>query len=170
MRRLPAPLMILVFAASLALAAETDTVTGASPYGFSPGDWPGLADSEQAALMAAWRDELQLSPEQQAVMAEIFMDYGSRLRPLFERGLATAWSIMNVAPKDPDYSLDTEQAAQAAAETAAEIVRTVSEMRSAVNSIMTAEQVATLEALIDERRQRWQEQHASEEEPAATAD
>ena len=80
-------------------------------------------------------------------------DYGQRLQPLFERGAETAWSIMRVAPKDPDYSLDTERAAQAAAETAAEIVRQLSELRSAIYSIMTAEQIATLERLMEERRQ-----------------
>lgn len=153
MRRGLPPVQTVVVLACLAtgpaLAQDTELVTGASPYA----DMAGLAEGKHAEAMAQWRDELGLSPEQQAVMGEIFMDYGTRLRPLFERGAATAWSIMNVAPKDPDYSLDTERAAQAAAETAAEIVRLLSEMRSAINSIMTAEQIATLERLIEERRQ-----------------
>jgi Spy/CpxP family protein refolding chaperone len=142
-----------------AVAEETtDTVSAASPYAF--------ADGQHAEEMARWRDALNLSPEQQAIMAEIVMDYGARLRPLFERGADTAWSIMNVAPKDPDYSIDTERAAQAAAETAAEIVRVISEFRSAMHSVMTAEQIATLDALLEEWRQRWREKSTGVAAPA----
>lgn len=149
---LPAVTACFLLAGPLA-AEETDAITGASPWASGHS---GFSDEDKAKLeaqLAEWRDALGLSPEQQAVMAEIVADYGSRLRPLFERGADTAWSIMNVAPKDPDYSLDTEQAAQAAAETAAEIVRQMSELRSAIYSVMTAEQIATLEGLIEERRE-----------------
>lgn len=155
-------------AVSVALAEETDTTSAASPYsGTHGGDLSALADGQHDELVARWRDQLNLSPEQQAVMAEILMDYGARLRPLFEQGANTVWSIMNVAPKDPDYSLDTERAAQAAAETAAEVVRVVSEMRSAINSIMTAEQIAALESLIEEQRQQWRERAAARESEQA---
>jgi len=157
-------------AGGLSLAAETDTVSGASPYSGSHADMAALAEGRQQEMLAQWRDQLNLSTEQQAIMAEIVMDYGTRLRPLFEHGANTVWSIMNVAPKDPDYSLDTERAAQAAAESAAEIVRQVSEMRSAINSIMTAEQIATLEGLIEEQRQQWRERAAARAAQDAAAE
>ncbi len=150
-----------------------DAVTGASPYATGHADMSALAEGRHAEWVARWRDTLNLSPEQQAVMAEILMDYGARLRPLFERGADTVWSIMNVAPKDPDYSLDTERSAQAAAETAAEVVRVVSEMRSAINSIMTAEQVAAMESLIEAQRQEWRDraaEHAAQKSAEETAE
>ena len=149
---LPAFLTLTLLGASLH-AQDLDVVTGASEW---TSGHPEISAEDRAKLeaqLAEWRDALNLSTEQQAIMAEIVADYGTRLKPLFERGAEIAWSVMNVAPKDPDYSLDTEQAAQAAAETAAEIVRVMSEMRSAVYSIMTAEQIATLESLVEERRQ-----------------
>ena len=159
---------LLSVAATLSPAADTDTVSSASPYSAPYAGWPGLADGEAEQEMARWRDELNLSPEQLAIMAEIIADYGARLHPLFERGAETAWSIMNVAPRDPDYTVDTERAAQAAAETAAAIVRQMSELRSAINSIMTAEQIATLEQLMAERRQQWREKLDSETESSDT--
>lgn len=152
--------------AGIASAEEADVVTSASPWSGTHGS---LSEEDKAlmeARLAEWRDALALSPEQQAVMAEILADYGARLQPLFERGADTAWSIMKVAPKDPDYSLDTERAAQAAAETAAETVRVISEMRSAIYSIMTAEQIATLEQLLEERRQAIEAARQATEQPA----
>lgn len=144
-----------------AAADETDAVTAASPWATAHGAFSAADKAGHEARMAEWREALNLSPEQQAVMAEIFMDYGARLRPLFERGADTAYSIMKVAPKDPGYSLDTERAAQAAADTAADIVRVMSEMRSAINSIMTAEQIETLEGLIEQQRQKAAEAKAA---------
>jgi len=165
-----AALIVLLFAATLSPAAETDVVSGASPYGMPPGDWSGFADGEAGQAMARWRDELNLSTEQLAIMAEIIADYGNRLRPLFADGAATAWSIMNVAPRDPDYTVDTERAAQAAAETAAAIVRQMSELRSAINSIMTTEQIATLERLMEESRLALEAKHAARNAPPANED
>jgi hypothetical protein len=124
---------------------DADLVSSASPYAHS-------LPEAQAEQLRQWQAELNLSIEQQAVIGEILADYAARLRPLFQQGAETAWSIMNVAPRDPDYTVDTEAAAQAAAETAAQIVRTVSLMRNAIHSVMTVEQIATLERLIEEQR------------------
>lgn len=165
-RYIVAAVAALGFSAAMPQDVEPDTVSAASPYAHA--DMSALADGKHDEWVARWRDELNLSPEQQAIMAEILMDYGTRLRPLFERGANTVWSIMNVAPKDPDYSLDTEQAAQAAAETAAEVVRVVSEMRSAIHSIMTAEQMAAMDSLIEAQRQQWRERAAEREAERAS--
>ena len=128
------------------MAEPTDLTSAASPY--------AMAGSEaHRAQFEAFQAEMQLSIEQQAIIGEILADYGARLEPLFRQGAETAWSIMNVAPRDPEYSLDTETAAQSAAETAANIVRTISQMRSAVHSVLTDEQIATLDRLIEEQRE-----------------
>ncbi len=151
----------LFFVGSNIFAAPPDRVSAASPYSGSHSSaqaiTPGGPNSE---FFNKWRDELGLSVEQQGVIAEILADYGQRLRPLFQRGAETVWSIMNVAPINPEYTVDTEAAAQAAAETAADIVRIASEMRSAVHSVMTAEQIATLDRLIEESRSAWRERAA----------
>jgi hypothetical protein len=128
-----------------ASAQTTDAVSAASPYAMG-------ASPEQSAMLERWRTELGLSIEQQAIIGEIVADYGARLQPLFQRGAETVWSVLNVAPKDPEYTLDTEQAAQAAAETAAQIVRQVSQLRSAVHSVLTQAQIDTLDRLIEEQR------------------
>ena len=132
-----------------AAAQDTDLVTGASPV------YPPHVASAHGDVMTRWNEELGLSIEQQAVIADIMRDYAPRIRELMERGSETVWSIMEVAPYDPEYTVDTERASQAAAETAAELVRVASEMRSALHSIMTQEQISTLDNLIQERRQRW---------------
>lgn len=124
---------------------DTDLTSGASAYA-QPGSQAGREMFNQ------WQAELQLSIEQQAIIAEILADYGSRLEPLLRSAADTAWSIMNVAPRDPDYSVDTETAAQAAAQTAGAMVRVISEMRSAVHSVLTSEQIDTLDRLIETQR------------------
>lgn len=147
-------LVLLAFGPPTPVAAQTaDAVSAASPYaaGSSP---------EQSALLERWRTELGLSIEQQAIIGEIVADYGARLQPLFQRGAETVWSILNVAPKDPQYTLDTEQAAQAAAETAGQIVRQVSQLRSAVHSVLTQEQIETLDRLIEEQRAELEQKKA----------
>ncbi len=161
----PAPkLWFFVFSllvGSNTFAAPPDRISGASPYAGSHSSPHAMAPAgPNSEFFNKWRDELGLSVEQQGVIAEIFADYGQRLRPLLERGAETAWSIMNVAPINPEYTVDTEAAAQAAAETAADLVRIASEMRSAVHSVMTAEQIATLDRLIEESRVAWREQAA----------
>lgn len=146
-----------------AAAQNTDAVSAASPYATG-------ASPEQAAMLERWRTELGLSIEQQAIIGEIIADYGTRLQPLFLRGAETVWSILNVAPKDPDYTLDTEQAAQAAAETAAQIVRQVSQLRSAVHSVLTQEQIATLDRLIEEQRAELERKKAERAAAKATTE
>lgn len=146
-----------------ALAGTVDLTSGASPY--------ALPDSEQyRAQFEAFQAELGLSIEQQAIIGEILADYGARLEPLFRQGADAAWSIMKVAPRDPDYSLDTEAAAQAAAQASAGIVRLISEMRSAVHSVMTEEQIATLDRLIKERREAWRAKLAERKAAAEAAE
>jgi hypothetical protein len=136
---------LAVLLAGPASAETADLTSGASPYAMAGND-------AFRAQFEAFQAEMQLSIEQQAIIGEILADYGARLEPLFRQGAETAWSIMNVAPRDPEYSVDTETAAQSAAETAANIVRTISEMRSAIHSVMTVEQIATLDRLIAEKR------------------
>jgi len=136
---------LTLFLTGPGLAEPTDLTSGASPYGM-----PG--NEELRAHFEAFQAEMQLSIEQQAIIGEIMADYGARLEPLLRQGAETAWSIMNVAPRDPEYSLDTETAAQSAAETSANIVRVISQMRSAVHSVLTEDQITTLDRLIEERR------------------
>ena len=165
--------LVAFFICTPTSAQEVDAMSGASPWTGGHAEMSAEDKAKLEAQLAEWRDELALSPEQQAIMAEIVADYGSRLKPQFEVGAETAWSIMQVAPKDPDYSLDTERAAQAAAETAAEVVRVMSEMRSAIYSIMTTDQIATLERLMEERRQAIEaakQAKQAEQEAAASAE
>lgn len=150
------PVVALWLGGHMAAAQEADMVTGASP----------VPPPHVTEMMTRWQDELGLSIEQQAVIADIMRDYGPRMRELAKLGLAAGWSVMEVAPRDPEYTIDTDRASQAAAEAAAEFVRTASEMRSALYSVMTEEQIATLERLVQEGRDHWQKSA----EPAADED
>ena len=166
MRTVKRPLAAIGLAMLLAgpATAETpDLTSGASPYGM-----PG--SEAHRAQFEAFLAEMQLSIEQQAIIGEILADYGARLEPLFQQGAETAWSIMNVAPRDPEYSVDTETAAQSAAETAANIVRTISEMRSAIHSVMTEEQIATLDRLIEEQREAMRAKMAEKKAAAESSE
>ena len=159
-RQLPRILILTALSlyGGLAAAQETDVVTGASPV------YPPHVAGAHGDAMTRWNEELGLSIEQQAVIADIMRDYGPRIRELMKRGMETSWSIMEVAPHDPEYTIDTETASQAAAETAAELVRVVSEMRSAIHSIMTQEQITTLDNMIQERRQRWNDRKSGSDQ------
>ena len=139
------------------LAQETDAVSGASPYG----DKPTRAEVRER-IMTRLNEELGLSIEQQAVLADILRDYAPRIAAITKDGIEVGWSIIDVAPKNPQYSVDTEAAAQAAAEAAAEWVRTVTEMRNAVYSILTQEQIGILESRWQERREAWRERQKSQ--------
>lgn len=150
-----------------AFAEETDAVSGASPYGAHD---PASRAELRERLMTRLKEELALSIEQQAVLADILRDYGPRLAALMKQGVEIGWSVMDVAPKNPQYAIDTEATAQAAAEAAGQWVRTVAELRNAVYSILTQEQIATLEARIQERRQAWQERMSGTEESASTSE
>lgn len=142
---LPLLAVAALLAGPVLAQSDTDFTSGASAY--------GLPESQAAREMFnQWQAELQLSIEQQAIIAEILADYGSRLEPLLRSAAETAWSIMSVAPRDPDYSVDTETAAQAAAQTAADMVRVISQMRSAVHSVLSSEQIDTLDRLIEAQR------------------
>lgn len=162
-KHLLAAAVAVALLAGPAAAEKTDMISGASPYAMPGGE-------AHRAQYEAFVAEMQLSIEQQAIIGEILADYGARLEPLFRQGAETAWSIMEVAPRDPEYSVDTEAAAQSAAETAAAIVRTISQMRSALHSVMTEEQIATLDRLIEERRQEMRAKLAEKKAAGETAE
>ncbi len=143
-----------LLAAHPARAEDVDTVSGASTH--AHGD-PAARAETQERLMTRLKEELGLSIEQQAVLADILRDYGPRIAVIMKQGAQIGWSVMDVAPKNPQYAIDTEATAQAAAEAAGQWVRTMAELRNAVYSILTQEQIATLEARIAARREAWQE-------------
>jgi Spy/CpxP family protein refolding chaperone len=155
----------------VALAQEEDAVTGASPVW--PTDGSGMHDFAAGAhgdRFAQWTEELGLSIEQQAVMADIVRDYAPRLGEQVKQGIEASWSVMEVAEDYPEYTTDTEAASQAAAEAAGEFVRIASEMRSAIYSVMTREQISKLESLIQERREHWEQKStAADKEDSASA-
>ena len=128
---------VAILASQGAVAQETDAVSGASPY---TDNKPTAAEVHER-VMQRLTEELGLSIEQQAVLADIVRDYGPRIATIMRNGVEIGWSIMDVAPKNPQYTVDTEAAAQAAATAAADWVRTVTEMRNAVYSILTQEQI-----------------------------
>ena len=160
-------LLTALIAGSLA-AADVDSVSGASPYAHgSPADRKAAAER----LAARLTEELSLSIEQQAVLADIARDYGPQLAEITRDGLEVAWSVMDVARKNPQYGVDTEIAAQAAADAAARWVRTMAEMRNAVYSILTPQQIEQIETRMAERREAWQQRReAAEQQPAAPDD
>ncbi len=156
-------LALLILVAQPLLAELEDGVGGTSSYAY--GDATALE-----RLLARLQEDLGLSIEQQAVLADILKDYGPRLKTITRQGIAVAWSLMDVAPKNPQYSSDTEAAAQAAAEAAAEWVRTVTEMRNAIYSILSPDQITLIESRLAERRQAWQERHADPAPEALATD
>ena len=155
----------LVLAAHSSLAQETDAVSDTSPYAWHH-DAAARAELRER-LMTRLNEELELSIEQQAVMADILRDYGPRMAALMKRGVEIGWSVMDAAQENPQYAIDTEATAQAAAEAAAEWVRTVTEMRNAVFSILTQGQIATIQARVEERREAWQQRVNGSDEEAS---
>ena len=70
-------------ASPMASQQDTDTVTGASPArGPHQGGMRRFRGHKRGGMMMRWKDELELSTEQQAAMADIAKDYGSRMRAL----------------------------------------------------------------------------------------
>jgi len=149
------PLVFAVLLSSqpaLSVAAE-----GIEPGQMIHHDPAALADLREQ-LTARLVEDLDLRIEQQAVLADIAADFGPRIAALMNTGADIGWSVLDVAPKNPQYSIDTDIAAQAAAEAAAEWVRTLTEFRNAVYSILSAQQIEQLEARLRARRDAWQEQ------------
>lgn len=171
----PKTVWILVVSAlwlggQMAVAQEEDVVTAASPVW--PADGSGMHDYAAGAhgdRFAQWAEELGLSIEQQAVMADIVRDYAPRIREQVKLGMEAAWSVMEIAEDYPEYTTDTEAASQTAAEAAAAFVRVASEMRSAFYSVMTREQIEKLESLIQERRELWQQKSTTSNEEDAVS-
>jgi Spy/CpxP family protein refolding chaperone len=113
-------------------------------------------------LLTRLVEELDLRIEQQAVLADIGRDYGQRLAALAKQGAEIGWSVLDVSPKNPQFAIDTEIAAQAAAEAAGQWVRTLTEFRNAVYSVLSREQIELLEAKLAVRRDAWRDRIQAE--------
>jgi Spy/CpxP family protein refolding chaperone len=133
---------------------------GSPPY--SAEHDPAARAAMREQLITRLVEELDLRIEQQAVLGDIARDYGQRLAVLAKQGAEIGWSVLDVSPKNPQFAVDTEIAAQAAAEAAAQWVRTMTEFRNAVFSVLTREQIDLLEAKLQARRDAWQERMNSE--------
>jgi hypothetical protein len=118
---------------------------------------PAARAAMRQQLLTRLVNELDLRIEQQAVLGDIARDYGQRLAALAKQGAEVGWSVLDVSPKNPQFSIDTEIAAQAAAEAAAQWVRTMAEFRNAVYSVLSPQQIELLEAKLEARREAWRE-------------
>ena len=151
--RLTLAALTLCFSGTGISASETDAVTGASP---STGHdyraaWPARHD-QQSERMTRWADELGLTAQQRSDLQIITSDYATRFRDLAKLGRDSASELMQMAPDDPAYRDQTQDASALAASSAAELVTLLAEMRGKLYSVLTAEQRETFHEKLQSHR------------------
>jgi Spy/CpxP family protein refolding chaperone len=121
-------------------------------------------------------DELDLTPEQQATVKDIFESARPRLRALHQQMRDVRESLIDTNPDDPDYSTIVNQASQKSGELASDLVREMSQVRTQVHAVLTDEQKARLpeiraemQAKMQARRERMRTRHEARRSERAGA-
>ncbi len=109
----------------------------------------GLAPEQ---MMQQFRDEFGLTGQQQTDIQIIVSDYGERLGDIAKLGRKTAEDLLATDPEDPAYREKTDDAAALAANSAAETVVLLAEMRAKLHAVLTPEQRDTLQRKIEEKK------------------
>jgi len=104
-------------------------------------------------------DELDLTPEQQATVKDIFASARPRLHALHEQMRDVRESLIDTNPDDPDYSTIVNQASQKSGELASDLVREMSQVRTEVHAVLTDEQKAKLPEIRAEMKAKMQARH-----------
>lgn len=109
-------------------------------------------------MLAQFREELALTGQQQTDIQIIMSDYAERFRDLARLGRTTAEELLSMAPDDPAYRTKTDEASALAANSAAEMVVLLAEMRGKLHAVLTDAQRETLRQKIAEKKQQLEEQ------------
>lgn len=123
--------------------------------------WAGAAHDWHA-----WLQGLKLSPEQEQSIKSIAGRYRPRWSELKARGSAIRDQLAGVSPQDSSYATVTQQASQDAAELAADLINTLSQMRVEIDAVLTAEQRKQLKDQWNQRRQRFEQWRSQHQPPA----
>ena len=130
-----------------AVAAETiDAISGASAM------TAGTDGRRHAARMARYADELGLTGQQRTDIQIIMAEYATRFGDLAKLGGETVDSLLSMAPSDPDYRRETDEAAALAASSAAEAVILLAEMRGMLYRVLTVDQRELLRQKLEEAK------------------
>jgi Spy/CpxP family protein refolding chaperone len=130
----------------VAQAEDVDIVSGASPV-YDSGSFEHF--TTDGSKFTQFADELGLTGQQRTDIQIIIADYMPRYHDLGQLGRTTANELLNMAPDAPGYVEATQKASATAASSAAELVTLLSEMRAKLYAVLTVEQRAKLQELID---------------------
>jgi len=108
-------------------------------------------------MLQQFRDEFGLTGQQQTDIQIIVSDYGERLRDIARLGRKSAEDLLATDPDDPAYRDMTDEAAALAANSAAETVVLLAEMRAKLHAVLTPEQREKLQQKIDEKRAEFEQ-------------
>jgi len=117
----------------------------------------GTDGSTPEEMMQQFSAELGLSGQQQQDLQILMSDYAERFRDLGELGRKSAEELMSIEPSDPTYRAKTDEAAEFAATSAAEMVILLSEMRGKLYAVLTEAQREILRQKIAEKRQEFEQ-------------
>lgn len=108
-------------------------------------------------MLQQFKDEFGLTGQQQTDIQIIVSDYGERLRDIARLGRKSAEDLLATDPDDPAYRDMTDDAAALAANSAAETVVLLAEMRAKLHAVLTPEQREKLRQKIDEKRTEFEQ-------------
>jgi Spy/CpxP family protein refolding chaperone len=108
-------------------------------------------------MLQQFKDEFGLTGQQQTDIQIIVSDYGERLRDIARLGRKSAEDLLATDPEDPAYRKTTDDAAALAANSAAETVVLLAEMRAKLHAVLTPEQREMLRQKIDEKRAEFEQ-------------
>ncbi|HSN72824.1 MAG TPA: Spy/CpxP family protein refolding chaperone [Steroidobacteraceae bacterium] len=140
--------LIAVTAAALAL---TSTYALAGERGARHGGDPGIR------YMHHVLEQLDLTPEQEQTVEQIFASARPRLSALHEEMRDIRHSLIDINPDDPDYATVVNQASQKSGELASELVREMSQVRTEIHAVLTDEQKAKLPEIRAQMKARFEE-------------
>jgi Spy/CpxP family protein refolding chaperone len=158
-----AALGLLVYLAVSANAfANTETTTTASAHTQHENcplhSMHGMTDgSSPQDMLQQFAEELALTGQQQQDLQIIATDYAERFKDLGELGRRTAEDLLSVEPNDPTYRAKTDEASAIAANSAAEMVILLAEMRGKLYTVLTEAQRESLRQKIEAKRQEFEQ-------------
>jgi Spy/CpxP family protein refolding chaperone len=118
------------------------------------GNFDGRAPEQ---MLQQFKDEFGLTGQQQTDIQIIVSDYGERLGDIARLGRDTAEDLLATDPDDPAYRDKTDDAAALAANSAAETVVLLAEMRAKLHAVLTPAQRETLRRKIDEKKAEFEQ-------------
>jgi len=161
-----------VLAQDAATSASVDAVSSATPHAqHDCARHHAHRDGQTPEnMMQQFFDELGLTGQQQADIQIITSDYAERFKDLAKLGRATAEELMNLAPDDPSYRDQTDEASALAATSAAEMVVLMAEMRAKLYAVLTIDQRAKLQEKIEQKKRELEEKKLQRQQDTESHD